>query len=104
MDCKLPEHITSGTKEIERLLPEKLDLDILQDEVDIVLYRGLKQMSKLITGAKEEKSRISAFNVMISLGRYLETRNENAKGGLNGLVNDLDGDLFNDREVLNGKV
>jgi len=96
---------------LEDDLPVIADLDILQKYNDVVVLRGLKEMRKIIDLPMEESvkttegvsvrimdpsHKIKAFNSVIGLGKYIETRKINER-----VVDDIM-ELGNDELMIGG--
>lgn len=64
--------------QISSIMPEKATPVVVQNYVDMVLLNGLKHMSRIIETSDKDSSRVSAFNGVINLGKFMEERIQNS--------------------------
>ncbi len=71
-------HIQEQMYGIQNSLPEKPTLEGLQEVNDIIIFKGLKELDKILEKASTTNdAKTKIFNALIGLGRYIEVRKEN---------------------------
>jgi len=64
-------------RKLENEVPVRLDVDILQEAAEHLMYKALIAMEDIIDTSDRPDAKIKAFNSTINCGRYLERRREN---------------------------